>query len=66
MNDLLQPSVHALSPVLVLKARAVANRTEAEHAEVVELLHRDKDYRCVFVLILAMNVLLMQQRGTLD
>ena len=26
-------------------------------------LHRDKDYRCVFVLTLAMNVLLMQQRG---
>ena len=50
VNDLLQPSVHVLSPVLVLKARAVpemsvyilveligAHLTEAEHAEVVEL-----------------------------
>ena len=50
LNDLLQPAVHVLFPVLVLKARAVpemsvyilveligAHLTEAEHAEVVEL-----------------------------
>ena len=50
LNDLLQPAVHVLFPVLVLKARAVpemsvyilvkligAHLTEAKHAEVVEL-----------------------------
>ena len=50
LNDLLQPTVHVLFPVPVLKARAVAEMrvwmhvesigaypTEAEHAEVVEL-----------------------------
>ena len=50
LNDLLQPSVHVLFRVLVLKARAVpevrvyilvelivANLTEAEHGEVVRL-----------------------------
>ena len=50
LNDLLQPAVHVLIPVLVLKARAVpemsvyilvkligAHLTAAEHAEVVEL-----------------------------